>query len=122
MKFLSCNFENGKKLIAWKPGAGPEKPHAHPVPCPKFAMTLGEEMEEALIEWYGKEGRSPPQDELEICRQTDAAETKEFELLYATAKPKPVYGTPEFWKDYHARKKAGLVKPSRKETAKKQKS
>jgi hypothetical protein len=122
MKFVPCNFENGKKMIRWNPGKGPEMPHVHPVPCPKFAITLGEEMEEALIEWYAKEGRSPPQDELEICRQTDAIETKESERLYTMAKPKPVYGTPEFWKDYWARKKAGLVKPSKQETAKKQKS
>ena len=124
MRFLRCNFTdfpNGKNFIAWSPGKEPEKPYVAD-PCPKFAITLGEQMEEALREWYAKEGKSPPQDELEICRQTDAAEAKEFDKLYALAKPKPVYGTPEFWKDYWARKKAGLVKPSKQETAKKQKS
>ena len=121
VQFLRCNFENGQKHIMWTPGKGPEKPFIAEFKFVKVAITLGEQTEEALREWYALSGKSVPQDEVEICRQIDAIETKEQERLYASNKPKPVYGTPEFWKDYHARKKAGLVKPSKKEATKKQK-
>jgi len=100
-----------------------------PKPCPKFAITLGEQMEEALTEWYTALGKSVPQDELQICRDTDAAAAAELvteKMAALTVAPaKPVYGTPEFWKDYWARKKAGLIpekKANKPEKAKKQKS
>jgi len=123
MHFLKCNID-GMKMIAWRPGREPEKPHVAE-PCPTPAITLGEQMEEALREWYGALGKPVPQDEIQVCRQTDALEAAEQTRLEAAYKPKPVYGTPEFWKDYWARKKAGLVpekKVSKREATKKQKS
>ena len=99
-----------------------------PPPCPKFAITLGEQMEEALTEWYSALGKSVPQDELQICRDVDAEAAADLvteKMAALTVAPaKPVYGTPEFWKDYWARKKAGLIpdKASKPAKATKQKS
>jgi hypothetical protein len=124
MRFLKCNFENDKKMIAWSPGKGMEVPHVAN-PCPKFAITLGEQMEEALTEWYNALGKSVPPEELQACRDVDAAAEVELateKMAALTMAPaKPVYGTPEFWKDYWARKKAGLV-PNTQAKVKKQKS
>ena len=124
MRFVRCNLGNGKKFIAWSPNKEPAAgaPVAAAKPSLKIPITLGEQAEDALREWYTVNGGFPTQDEIEICRQIDVIEKKAFDQFYLLAKPRPVYGTPEFWKDYHARKKAGLVKPSKKETAKKQKS
>jgi hypothetical protein len=107
--------------MMWAPGKEPEKPFVSEGKCPYFPITLGEQAEDALREWYAASGKSVPQDEVEICRQMDAAELKEHESVneVTESKPKPVYGTPEFWKDYWARKKAGLV--SKKEATEKQK-
>ena len=99
-------------------------------PCPKFAITLGEQMEEGLTEWYAALGKSVPPEEIQICRDVDAEAavatiTAEMEALTIVSQPqKPVYGTPEFWKDYWARKKAGLIpeKANKPAPAKKQKS
>ena len=43
-----------------------------------MAITLGEQMEEALTEWYNDLGKSVPPEELQICRETDAIEHKEY--------------------------------------------
>ena len=99
---------NAKKFVIRK-----KKESFSPPPCPKFAITLGEQMEEALAEWYAALGKSVPEDEIQICRDTDAeaaAELATEKMAALTIAPaKPVYGTPEFWKDYWARKKAGLI-------------
>jgi len=121
VQFLRCNLENGQKFIRWTPNLEPQTPFAAEFRFTR-ATTLGEQAEEALREWYAASGKSVPQDEVEICRGIDAVESKEFERLCTANKPKPVYGTPEFWKDYHARKKAGLVKPSKKGAIGKQRS
>jgi hypothetical protein len=129
---LRWNSENGPKTILWTPGKGKEVPHVAD-PCPKFAITLGEQMEEALTEWYAALGKSVPPEEIQICRDVDAEAAAELvtekmealTIVSQTQKPqKPVYGTPEFWKDYWARKKAGLIpeKASKPASTKKQKS
>jgi len=75
-------------------------------PSKKIAITLGEEMEEILTEWYGALGKSVPPEELQICREADATEHKEYLLRVAMEKPAQIYeyGTPEFWKDFQKRK------------------
>jgi hypothetical protein len=86
-------------------------PKTHPVP--KIAITLGEQVDEALAEWYGARGLRIPADEVGIGAVIDAAQAveakrqeeawaREAEQLPATA---PAYGTPEFWA-YHRAKKA----------------
>jgi hypothetical protein len=80
---------------------------------PRVAITLGEQVDEALKEWYGARGQPVPADEIGIGVKIDAAEAaeakrqeaawaKEAEQLPAEA---PAYGTPEFWA-YHRAKKA----------------
>ena len=115
-------------------------PATFQAPSKKVAITLGEEMEEMLTEWYGNLGKSVPPEELQICREADAIEHQEYLLRVAMEKPAQIYeyGTPEFWKDHWKRKAekvaarlaAGLspVEPAKvkavkkKETPKKQKS
>jgi hypothetical protein len=82
-------------------------------PVPKVAITLGEQVDEALKEWYGTRGQPVPADEVGIgavidaaeaaeAKRQDAAWAKEANQLPAEA---PAYGTPEFWA-YHRAKKA----------------
>jgi len=82
-------------------------------PPPKYPATLGEEVEEALKEWYGSRGLAVPPEELGIGAIIDAAERAEGDhIAVARAKAEeeapsvvPEYGTPEFWA-YHRAKKA----------------
>jgi len=78
------------------------------VPNP-FPITLEEEVTAAVIEWYTSKGLPVPQEDLEACKGIDAQQQAEFKKLAVAAeaiKPKPVYGTPEFWKDWWAKKRA----------------
>lgn len=79
-------------------------------PPPKYPTTLGEEVDEALKEWYGSRGLAVPADEVGIGAVIDAAEKAEetrIDLARAEETPSvvPEYGTPEFWA-YHRAKKA----------------
>ena len=107
MPLIRCHFEDGPKFISWKPNQelAPAIAPSQP-PTKKMAITLGEQMEEALTEWYNDLGKSVPPEELQICRETDAIEHKEYLKAVALAKTAPIYeyGTPEFWKDFHRRK------------------
>ena len=70
-------------------------------------LTFGQEIEEAVRTWYRVRNMPIPPEELRVCREIDAIEEAEYKKLTAEpAKPKPVYGTPEFWKDWWAKKKA----------------
>lgn len=83
------------------------------VPLPKIAITLGEQVDEALAEWYSSRGLPIPADEVGIGAVIDAAEAaeaKRLETAWAAAEEEvpsvaPAYGTPEFWA-YHRAKKA----------------
>jgi len=92
-----------------------------------------EKKEQLLLETFMT--RSLLKDELE--EETDYAEKARImegikacdsilkQTPQVTVVTKPVHGSPEFWKDYWARKKAGLVpekKVSKREATKKQKS
>jgi len=116
MPLIRCHFEDGPKFISWKPNQElePVPPTPPPTPMKKMAITLGEQMEEALTEWYNELGKSVPPEELQICREADAVEHKEYLKAVALAKTEPIYeyGTPEFWKDFHRRKaeKAAALK------------
>ena len=88
--------------------------HKNPYgPVPKPAITLGEQVDEALKEWYSARGQEIPADEIGIGAVIDAAEAaeaKKMEAAWAKAEETlpsvvPEYGTPEFW-DYHRKKKA----------------
>jgi hypothetical protein len=88
--------------------------HKNPYgPVPKPAITLGEQVDEALKEWYSARGQEVPADEVGIGAVIDAAEAaeaKKMEAAWAKAEETlpsvvPEYGTPEFWA-YHRAKKA----------------
>jgi hypothetical protein len=74
-------------------------------PSPKMPTTLGEEVEQLLVEWYAAAGRPMPADEIGIGARIDAEEavraTKEAAEAQAAAaaapEPMPEYGTPAFW-------------------------
>ena len=80
---------------------------------PKMPMTIGEEIDEALKEWYAARGLPVPEEEVGIGAVIDAAsaaEMKQFVEAFQKGEEEmpsvvPAYGTPEFW-DYHRKKKA----------------
>jgi hypothetical protein len=81
-------------------------------PVPRTPITLGEQVDEALKEWYSALGQEIPANEVGIGADIDAAEateTKRLETAWAKAGAGdgvvPEYGTPEFWA-YHRAKKA----------------
>jgi hypothetical protein len=76
-------------------------------PAPFLALTKGQEVEELIREWYTTRNLPIPPEEIQICRNIDIEEAAAFKKFME--KPidiKPAYGTPEFWKDYWAKKKA----------------
>jgi hypothetical protein len=83
-------------------------------PPPKYPATLGEEVDEALKEWYGSRGLPVPADEVGIGAVIDGVETAEEKRITAAREKAeeeipsvvPEYGTPEFWKYHHAKKAA----------------
>ena len=78
-------------------------------PAYPYPVTLEEEVTAAVYEWYESRGLPVPLEDIAACRGIDAAQQEEFKKEAAAAeavKPKPLYGTPEFWKDWWARKKA----------------
>lgn len=75
----------------------------------RIPITLEEEVTAAVIEWYRVRGQPVPAEELAACRGIDAAQQREWETIQKTAGPveeKPAYGTPEFWKQFWAKKRA----------------
>lgn len=75
----------------------------------RIPVTLEEEVTASVIEWYRVRGQPVPSEELAACRGMDAAQQREFDAIKRVAGPveeKAAYGTPEFWKQYWAKKKA----------------
>jgi hypothetical protein len=102
MPFLTYTNEDGViSKIEWTPLSNtvesPKKFLKKKIP-----LTLGEEVEAGLKEWYFALGKSVPPEELQICKDMDLV----VETVVEVKPPKPVYGTPEFWKDWWAKKKA----------------
>jgi hypothetical protein len=71
-------------------------------------ITLEEEVTAGVIEWYMALGQPVPPEDLEACRGIDAA--LKADVAAEMAAPAPVapaaYGTPEFWKQWWAKKRA----------------
>jgi len=107
MPFIDMVDENGVvSKIEWTPLKEVELPK---IPFSFLAPeTFGEEVERLVCEWYSGKGMPVPLWELQACRKIDKAEEalrkKEAETPAPVAKP--IYGTPEFWKDWWAKKKA----------------
>ena len=82
-----------------------------PVTYPKYnanPITLEEEVVAGVIEWYMALGQPVPPEDLEACRGIDAAARAEVaaEMAAPAAVAPPAYGTPEFWKQWWAKKRA----------------
>jgi len=102
MPFLTYTNEDGVvSNLEWTPLSNAVEPRKK-LPKKKIPLTLGEEVEAALKEWYSVLGKSVPPEELQICKDMDLV----VETVVEVKPPKPVYGTPEFWKDWWAKKKA----------------
>jgi len=77
-----------------------------------MAITLGEQVDEALKEWYSVRGQEIPADEIGIGAIIDAAEAAEANRLESAlttideTSVVPEYGTPEFWAYHRAKKLA----------------
>lgn len=71
-------------------------------------LTLEEEVVAGVIEWYMALGKPVPPEDLEACRGIDAALKAEVaaQMAAPVAVVAPAYGTPEFWKQWWAKKKA----------------
>lgn len=71
-------------------------------------ITLEEEVLAGVIEWYMALGLPVPQEDLDACKGIDAAVAAEaaVEAAKPPPPPKPAYGTPEFWKEWWAKKRA----------------
>jgi hypothetical protein len=80
-------------------------------------QSLANETWTILQEWYEARGEKVPAEEAKLCKrmiqEEEAAWKKSLgEIgsgLPEEALPKPAYGTPEFWKQYWAKKKAAAA-------------
>jgi hypothetical protein len=89
-----------------------------------YKTPIAAEVDALIREWYANLGQTISPEELKICREIDLAEVAQAARIEAAAtasSAKPVYGTPEFWKAYWAKKKAGGATSSNKATKAKQK-
>jgi hypothetical protein len=82
----------------------------HKTSVPRYAITLGEQVDEAIAEWYAALGLPVPADEVGLGPSIDAAEAVIAAADEAVDVAEPIvvvpeYGTPEFWA-YHRAKKA----------------
>lgn len=85
-----------------------KKPQVVYPPYNPNPVTYEEEVTAGVIEWYMARGLPVPQEDLDACRGLDAAaaEATKAELAAPAPPPKPAYGTPEFWKEWWAKKRA----------------
>jgi hypothetical protein len=113
MPFLQATTDTGKSyMLEWSPNTVYKpKFKLKRLPLPRLPITLEEEVVDALKTWYANLGKPVPKQELESCSGIDDALRAEH--VKEMAKPpstKLVYGTPEFWKDWWAKKKAKEAK------------
>ena len=83
-----------------------KKPYQYPN-YNKNPITFEEQVTANVIEWYMNLGLPVPQEDLDACRDIDAQD--KAAAAAEAAKPivvKPAYGTPEFWKEWWAKKRA----------------
>jgi len=90
----------------FKPKVALKAPYVYP-PYNKNPITFEEQVTANVIEWYMNLGLPVPQEDLDACRGIDAQD--KAAAAAEAAKPivvKPAYGTPEFWKEWWAKKRA----------------
>ena len=109
MPFIDYKDENGVvSKLEWTPLKEIEFVPLKGVKIPP-PMTFGEEVESLVREWYNDRNMPIPPEDIQACREMDiiqSAENKKIADSAASVVSKPVYGTPEFWKDWWAKKKA----------------
>jgi len=85
-----------------------KKPSTYVYPAyNKNPITFEEQVTANVIEWYMNLGLPVPQEDLDACHGIDAQD--KAAAAVEAAKPivvKPAYGTPEFWKEWWAKKRA----------------
>ena len=89
-----------------------------PLPTAKSLPTPAKQVWKDVKDWYSERGEGVPIDEANACLKAIKDEKAQLEADATTlaaaqaeavknpTKPKAEYGTPEFWKDYWAKKKA----------------
>jgi hypothetical protein len=113
MPFLQATTDMGKPyMLEWSPNAVCKpKFKFKRLPLPAAPITLEEEVVAGVKTWYANLGKPVPKEDLDACSGINAEQIKIHEA--EMAKPpstKLVYGTPEFWKDWWAKKKAKEAK------------
>lgn len=93
----------------------PDPPEPLIIKTSNKTYTLVDETEEILNEWYANLGQPVPKFDKECIAIWRKKENEEMEyirkivskeIVIACEEPKAAYGTPEFWKQYWAKKKA----------------
>lgn len=111
MPFINITEDGVVSKLEWAPNPSTKfnrKKEAKVAPL----LTFGQEVEEAVRKWYRLRNMPVPPEDLKACREIDGIEEAEYKKL-AAAVPKPVYGTPEFWREYWAKKKAKEAESSK---------
>ncbi len=102
------------KTFKIKPKVRPPVPEptvewVRPAEWPAFPRSLGEEVEWAVVEWYGRRGLPVPAEEVGVGTVIDRAEAEQWEAAAVAAQAaaaaeaaapageKPEFGTPAFW-------------------------
>ena len=120
MPFLNYNNDGVISKIEWTPLSKEVQPQAPLNEMYKIPITLGEQTEANIREWYATYGGSISPEEIEICRNIDIETAEENKREMNTPVVlKYEYGTPEFWKDWWAKKRAKEAKEGTESTAKK---
>ena len=123
MPFLDYNNDGVVSKIEWTPLSKVVKPQPPLQERDKIPITLGEQTEANIREWYATYGGSISPEEIEICRNIDIENAEEHKREMNTPVVlKYEYGTPEFWKDWWAKKKAKESKESIEKEPKEKKS
>jgi hypothetical protein len=111
--YFTDRSEGQPDYITWRP---------NPIPMaiaqnilleanPKTSKLEAEEVLELVEVWYRSKGQEVPEDERKSCLEAIVVEREERDnpkpVVYEPSPPpKAEYGTPAFWKDYWARRKA----------------
>jgi hypothetical protein len=124
MPFIDIIEDGVVSKLEWSPNPSTKfnrKKEAKVAPV----LTFGQEIEEAVREYCLMRNMPVSPEDLQVCREIDGIEEAEYKkVAEAVTVPKPTYGTPEFWKDWWAKKKAKEAEGSTpaNSQAKKQKS
>ena len=113
MPFIDITEDGVVSKLEWAPNPSTKfnrKKEAKVAPV----LTFGEEVEEAVRKWYHLRNMPVPPEDLQACREIDGIEEAEYKKVLATvAVSKPTYGTPEFWREHWAKKKAKEAEDSK---------